>query len=73
MWDPPSDLQPIVGGAISGLLVQGSIRSLAEQAVRSKQVSSTPPWPLHQLPLSVPVLFEFLPWLTSVMNYTKEE
>jgi hypothetical protein len=51
-----------VGGAIPGLVVPGSVRKQAEQAMRSKPVSSTPPWPLHQLlppdsyPAPVPVL-----------------
>ena len=39
----------MVGGAIPGLVVLGSIRKQAEQAMRSKPVSSTPPWPLLQL------------------------
>jgi hypothetical protein len=43
---------PIVGGAIPGVVVLGSIREQAEQARESKPVSSTPPWPLHQLLLS---------------------
>jgi len=38
-----------VGGAVSGLVVLGSIRKQAEQATRSKPVSSFPLWPLHQL------------------------
>jgi hypothetical protein len=42
---------PLVGGAIPGLGVLGSIRKKAEQD------SNTPPWPLHQLLLSD--LFEF--------------
>jgi hypothetical protein len=40
---------PIVGGAIPGLLVLGSIREQVEQARGSKPVSDIPPWPLHQL------------------------
>jgi hypothetical protein len=46
-----------VGGAIPGLVVLGSIRKYAEQAMESKLVSSTPPWPLHQLlpPSSCPL------------------
>ena len=54
--------QPIVGGAI---LVLGSIRKQAEQAKRSKPVSSTPVWPLHHLlppgscTVWVPVLISF--------------
>jgi hypothetical protein len=38
-----------VGGAISGLVVLGSIR---KQARGSKLVSNFPPWPLHQFLLS---------------------
>jgi hypothetical protein len=53
-----------VGGAISGLVVLGSIRKQAEQARGSKPVSSIPPWPLHQ-----PLFPNLLPVLTSlVMN-----
>jgi hypothetical protein len=48
---------PIVGGAIPGLAVLGSIRKQAEQASRSKPVSNIPPWPQHQLLL--PDLLEF--------------
>jgi hypothetical protein len=40
---------PIVSGAITRLVVLGSIRKQAEQARGSKRVSNTPPWPLHQL------------------------
>ena len=43
--------QPIVGGAIPGLVDLGSIRKQAEQAKGSKPVSDIPPWPLHQLQL----------------------
>jgi hypothetical protein len=38
-----------MGGDISGLMVLGSIIKQTEQAMRSKPVSSTPPWSLHQL------------------------
>jgi hypothetical protein len=54
-----------VGSAIPGLVVLGSVRKQAEQARGSKPVSSTPPWPLHQLlpsgscPERVPVLTFF--------------
>jgi hypothetical protein len=48
---------PIVGGAIPGIIVLGSIREQAEQARGSKPVSNIPPWPLHQLLL--PDLLEF--------------
>ena len=47
----------LVGGAISGLVVLGSIREQAEQTRGSKPVSSIPSWPLHQLLL--PDLLEF--------------
>ena len=47
----------IVGGAIPGLVVLGSIREQAEQARVSKPVKNIPPWPLHQLLL--PDLLEF--------------
>jgi hypothetical protein len=48
---------PLVGGAISGLVVLGSIRKQAEQARGCKPVRNIPPWPLHQLLL--PDLLEF--------------
>ena len=41
--------QSIVGGAISGLVALGSIRKQAAQIMKSKPVSSTPLWPLHEL------------------------
>jgi hypothetical protein len=49
--------RPLVGGAIPGLGVLGSITKQAEQARGSKPVSNIPPWPLHQLLL--PDLPEF--------------
>jgi hypothetical protein len=57
-----------VGGAISGLVVLGSIREQAEQASGSKPVKSIPPWPLNQLLL--PDLLEFQSPL--VMNSSME-
>ena len=48
---------PLVGGAIPGLVVLGSIRKQAEQARGSKPVRNIPPWPLHQL--LFPDLLEF--------------
>jgi hypothetical protein len=48
---------PLVGGAISGMVVLVLERKQAEQARRSKPVSNILPWPLHQLLL--PDLFEF--------------
>ena len=55
---------PIVGGATPGLVVLGSIRKEAEQAVKSKPVSNIPPWPLHQLlpPDSCPIWVPVLQW-----------
>jgi hypothetical protein len=46
-----------VGGTVPGLKILDSLRRKAEQAMESKAVSSTPPWPLHQLlpPDSCPV------------------
>jgi hypothetical protein len=38
-----------MGCATPRLVVLDSVRKQAEQAVESKPVSSTPPWPLHQL------------------------
>ena len=48
---------PLVVGAISGLVVLGSIREQAEQARGSKPVKNISPWLLHQLLL--PDLLEF--------------
>ena len=48
---------PLVGGAISVLVVLGSIREQAEQARGSKPVRNILPWPLHQLLL--PDLLEY--------------
>jgi hypothetical protein len=49
--------RPLVGGAISGLVVLGSIREQAEQARGIKPIKNIPPWLLHQLLL--PDLLEF--------------
>jgi hypothetical protein len=49
--------RPLLGDAIPGLVVLGSIRTQAEQARGSKPVKNIPPWPLHQLLL--PDLLEF--------------
>jgi hypothetical protein len=52
----------MVGGALLRLVVLGSLRKQADQAMGSKLVSSIPPWPLHHLlpsgssPVCVPVL-----------------
>jgi hypothetical protein len=39
----------MMGDATPGLVVLGSARKQAEEARFSNPVSSTPPWPLHQL------------------------
>ena len=46
-----------MGGAISVLVVLGSIREQAEQAWGGKPVRNIRPWSLHQLLL--PALLEF--------------
>jgi hypothetical protein len=61
---------PIVGCAISGLVVLSAIREQAEQARGSKPVSNMPPWPLHQLLL--PDLLEFQSWPPLVINRNVE-
>jgi hypothetical protein len=50
---------PVVGGAIPGLVVIGSIRKQAEQGRGSKPVSNIPPWPVHQFVL--PDILELQP------------
>jgi hypothetical protein len=57
---------PIVGGAIPGLIVLGSIRKQGEQARGSKPVMNIPPWPLHQF--LIPDLLDFQSWLPLVIN-----
>jgi hypothetical protein len=60
-----SPVEQLMGGAIPGLVVLGSVRKQAEKAMKSKPLSSTPPWPLHQqlppgsCPVWVPVLNPF--------------
>ena len=49
-----------VSSATTGQVVPDAIRRQAEQAMRSKPVSSILPWPLHQLLSPVPALLEFL-------------
>jgi hypothetical protein len=61
---------PLVGGAIPGLVVLGSIRKQAEQGRGSKPVSNVPPWSLHQL--LFPDLLEFQSWLPLVINSNVE-
>ena len=60
-------VQLILGGSIPGQDVLGSITKQAEQAMRSKPVSSTRPWPLYWFlpPDSYTVL---VPVLTSFDN-----
>ena len=48
---------PLVSGTIYGLVVLGSIRKQAEQAMGNRPVRNIPPWSLHQLLL--PDLLEF--------------
>ena len=48
---------PLVGGAISGLVVLSSISEQPDQDRGSKPVRNIPSWPLHQLLL--PDLPEF--------------
>ena len=50
-----------MGGAILGLVDLWFIRKQAEQNMRSKSESSTPPRPLHQL-LPPGSYLESLPW-----------
>jgi hypothetical protein len=51
---------PLLGGAIPGLVVLGSIRTKQTEKIRgSKPVSLIPPWPLYQLLL--PDLLESSP------------
>lgn len=52
-----------MGGVIPGLVILGSIKKQAEQAMKSKPVNSTPPRSLHQsLPPGSHQL-EFMTWL----------
>jgi len=64
--------QTIVGGAIPGPVVLGSIRRHVEQARASKSVSSTLHGLLFSSCLQVPALFEFLSWLPPMMSYNLE-
>lgn len=54
-----------MGGTLPGLMVLGSIKNQADQVMRSRPVSTTPPWLMHQLlppsfcPVPVPVLASF--------------
>ena len=57
-------VQPIVGGAIPGLVALGSIRKQSEQAMRRKSVSSTPSMTSASAPVS-----RFLPCLSSCPDF----
>ena len=59
-----------MGGAISGLVVLGSIKEQAEQATGGKPVSNIPPWPLHQFLL--PDLLMFQPLHPLMINSNVE-
>ena len=61
-----------MSGAISEMVVLGSIRKQAEQAMESKPVSSIPPWPLISFSLQVPALLEFLSSLCLMVNCSVE-
>ena len=61
-----------MGVVIPGLVVLGSIRMQVEQAMGSKTVSNTPPWPLHQLLPPGPALREFLSSLILMVNCSME-
>ena len=60
MWIGPS----FMGRETPEWVIPGAIIKQAEQAIRTKPVSTTPPWPLHQLLLlgSCPDLFSVINW-----------
>ena len=63
--------QPTVAGAVPGLVVLGSIREEAEQAMRKEQASKQrPPWPLRQ---PLPPGSCLVPVLTSLMMNSNVE
>ena len=62
----------MVGDIIPGLVVPGSKRKEAEQARRSKPVSSTPHGLYISSCLQVPALLMFLPSLFLMMNCCME-
>lgn len=64
--------QPIVGIAITRLVIPVSIKKQGEQDMGNKAVSSTHPCPLHQGLSSsrqAPALVVFLSWFPSVIKY----
>lgn len=55
-----------MGGGTWGVVVLGSIENQDEQATKSKAMSGTPPWTLHQLLFQAPAMLKIL--LLSMMN-----
>lgn len=64
--------QPIVVGTTFGKMVQRCLRKQAEQAIRSKPISSILPWSLLQ---SIPLgpCLQFLPWIPLMMDCSVEK
>ena len=60
---------PTVGGAIPGLVALGSLRKQAEEAVRSKPVSSSSPQPHQLLPLGSCSEFLYCPFFSDGLQY----
>jgi hypothetical protein len=60
--------QLILNGASPEVVALSSIRKQTVQVIRSKSRINNPSWPLHQF-LSPGPCLEFLPWLSSVMNF----
>ena len=58
-------VQPIVGSVIPGLVVLNSMRKQNEQGIKSKPVSITPPWSLHQFLTAADFCFSRVPILAS--------
>lgn len=56
-------------GAIPWLVVLGSIRKRAEQAMGSREVSSIPPWPPHQLLPPEAALY----WVPVLISFRDEQ
>lgn len=55
------------GSATPALVALGFLRQQAEQALKSKPVSTTPPWPLLQS-LPPAFCFKFRSWLPSIID-----
>ena len=62
----------IVGGAIPGLVVLGSVRKQAEQALRASQEAALLYDPCTSSGIQVPALFEFQSQRPSRMNSNME-